>query len=324
MQQIEDLSTEARHRRFDATSMLESHSSRRLDAELLDEFGLSPSCVDQLTAEFCERHDFDDLIDTVKGSLWGLLDQPAAADSPLAANDGTNPLRTTALQGAIALEQLHTILTREFQVRDQLEREILEVRQALVQSRAELAGTQVEERRVRYLATHDDLTDLPNRKHFLHHLAQALYVDTPACVGLAVLFVDLDRFKQVNDTLGHAAGDELLRIVATRLTRTVRLEDMVGRLGGDEFACILPGLATRDEAQRLAMKLRNAIQAPCKIGDELVGVGASIGIAMYPADGADADDLLLKADMAMYRAKGQNAGCAFYDDPTVVKIDLEI
>lgn len=318
MGQIEDLSAEFRHLQFGVTSTPDGNLSRRVDARQLDEIRWSSPWVDQLTAGPCERHDFDDLIDTVKGSLWGLLDQPAAADSPPAANDGTSPLRSKALQGAIALEQLHTTLTREFQVREQLQREILEVREALEQSRAELAGTQAEERRVRYLATHDDLTDLSNRSDFRCRLAQALFVDTTARLGLAVLFVDLDRFKQINDTLGHAAGDELLRIVATRLARTVRTEDIVGRLGGDEFACILTGLATREQAQRLATKLRDAVQAPCKIGDQLVAVGASIGIAMYPVDGADADELLLKADMAMYRAKGKNAGCAFYAEPTMV------
>lgn len=324
MGQIEDPSAGIRHHRRGATSLSASQSARRLDAGSVQETGLPSPSVEQMAAESCARHDFDDLVDTVKGSLWGLRDRPPAVHSSPAANDDPGPSRSTALQGAIALEQLHTTLTREFQAREQLEREILEMRQALEQSRAELAGTQAEERRVRHLATHDDLTGLPNRSHFRQHLAQALCGDTPARGGLAVLFIDLDRFKRVNDTLGHAAGDELLRIMATRLARTVRMEDLVARLGGDEFACVLTGLGTRDQAQRLAIKLRHAIQAPCKIGDELVGVGASIGIAMYPADGSDVDDLLLKADMAMYRAKGSNAGCAFYDDRTVDRIDVEI
>ena len=170
-----------------------------------------------------------------------------------------------------------------------------------------------EEQRAKYLAFHDHLTELPNRSFFHHRLSDLLDADTAPPGSLAVLFLDLDGFKPINDAHGHAAGDELLRIVAARLARMLRSEDTVCRLGGDEFACLLAGLESRDQAARLAAKLRDAIQAPCKIGHHIVSVGVSIGIALYPTDGNGTKDLLLKADRAMYCAKRERKGVAFYD-----------
>ena len=166
----------------------------------------------------------------------------------------------------------------------------------------------------RYLASHDALTRLPNRAFFMERLAQGLGAKVPARQGLAVLFLDLDGFKAINDTHGHAAGDELLRVVATRLARAVREDDTVSRLGGDEFACLLNGLATAEHAVASAMKLRDAIRMPCRIGDRLVQVGVSIGVSLCPVDGTTSEELLLKADMAMYRAKRASAGVALYGD----------
>lgn len=284
------------------------------DAELLHTADGSAHPAMGLQEPHDAKRDCDDLIDTVKSSLWGLIDAPVVVNPAVLPRDGAGRVRSTALRGAIALEQLQTTLTQEFHVREQLEREILEARQALEQARAELAGTQAQEQRARYLASHDDLTELPNRSFFHHRLSHLLAVDSAARQSVAVFFLDLDGFKPINDTHGHAAGDELLRIVAARLARTVRAEDTVSRIGGDEFACLLTSLATRDQAVHLAAKLRDAVQAPCKIGERIVDVGVSIGIAMYPAYGSSADDLLLKADLAMYRAKRQRTGFAFYDE----------
>jgi diguanylate cyclase (GGDEF)-like protein len=256
----------------------------------------------------------DELIDSVKSSLWGLIDAPVDTDPDAPVRDGLGRVRSAALQGALALDQLQLTLSKEFAARAQLEQEIGEARAALERARAELAGTRAQALQARYLASHDALTRLPNRAFFMERLAQGLGAKVPARQGLAVLFLDLDGFKPINDTHGHAAGDELLRVVATRLARAVREDDTVSRLGGDEFACLLNGLATAEHAVASAMKLRDAIRMPCRIGDRLVQVGVSIGVSLCPVDGTTSEELLLKADMAMYRAKRASAGVALYGD----------
>lgn len=252
-----------------------------------------------------------DLLDSARSSLWGLLEAPEDAGLQAALPDAQERVRAAALQGALALDQLQDTLTRELAARIRLEQDIDEARAALERARAELAGTRAQEMQARYLATHDMLTRLPNRACFLERLALGL--QAPARQGLAVLFLDLDGFKPVNDTHGHAAGDELLRVVGQRLSRHVRGDDTVGRMGGDEFACILQGVASPERARASAVKLRDAICMPCRIGVRMVEVGVSIGIALCPADGTASEELLLKADMAMYRAKRSRTGVALYD-----------
>jgi diguanylate cyclase (GGDEF)-like protein len=156
---------------------------------------------------------------------------------------------------------------------------------------------------VRHQATHDALTGLPNRVLFLDRLEKALAGVGPGThVGL--LFCDLDRFKQVNDTLGHAAGDELLRQVAARLRAAVRPGDTVGRLSGDEFAIILPGLVNADDARRLADRVDGCFAEPFRLEGADVHVGTSVGVAVHDDDSyASAEQLLREADDAMYRHK---------------------
>jgi len=155
---------------------------------------------------------------------------------------------------------------------------------------------------VRHQATHDALTGLPNRVLFLDRLEGALLEADGAHLG--VLFCDLDGFKEVNDTLGHAAGDELLRQVAARLRATIRPEDTVGRLSGDEFAIILPGLADEQSARRLAERVTACFAEPFRLDGTEVGVGTSVGVAVH-GTGSDrtAEQLLREADAAMYRDK---------------------
>jgi diguanylate cyclase (GGDEF)-like protein/PAS domain S-box-containing protein len=165
------------------------------------------------------------------------------------------------------------------------------------------------EQRLTWLAQYDPLTGLANRTllldRFTHTLAQARRHGWLA----GVLFVDLDRFKVVNDTLGHAAGDALLEQVARRLSECVRGSDTVGRLGGDEFACVLAELHQPGDAAVVAQKVVHALSQPFVLEGEEVCVSASLGIGIYPGDGADADTLLRNADTAMYRAKeeGRNS-----------------
>jgi diguanylate cyclase (GGDEF)-like protein len=156
---------------------------------------------------------------------------------------------------------------------------------------------------VQHQATHDALTGLPNRTLFLDRLETAL-PDATGAAHLGVLFCDLDRFKQVNDTLGHAAGDELLRQVSARLRAAVRPGDTVGRLSGDEFAIILPGLLEPDDAVQLADRVQSCFSEPFRLDGTAVAVGTSVGVAVHdPASGRTAEQLLREADAAMYRHK---------------------
>jgi len=154
------------------------------------------------------------------------------------------------------------------------------------------------------VALYDALTNLPNRTLFYKSVQQTLaHAISHDKVG-AVLFLDLDRFKNVNDTLGHAVGDDLLREVATRLVRSIRARDMLARLGGDEFGILLPQLESADDAATVAEKILKALAEPVVLEGQEVFVSASIGIAVFPADGDDPDLLIRAADTAMYRAKG--------------------
>ncbi len=159
------------------------------------------------------------------------------------------------------------------------------------------------ERHIRHLAFHDTLTGLPNRMLLSDRLTQSLAQAKRHNRTIAVMFVDLDQFKWVNDTLGHDAGDDLLRIIAARLSACVRNSDTVARLGGDEFVLVLDGLRGPEDVTRVAQKLLDTIQAPMNISSREVRVGGSIGVAVYPSDGDDAEQLMKHADTAMYRAK---------------------
>ena len=157
--------------------------------------------------------------------------------------------------------------------------------------------------RIFHLTHHDPLTDLPNRILFADRLTQALARAKRYGRGVGVLFVDLDQFKSINDSLGHETGDAVLKIVAERLVRCVRSTDTIARLSGDEFAMVLSDLAQGQDAGRVAQKVLDAVGRPATVGDRTIPITASIGIALYPFDAADSDVLLAQADQAMYRAK---------------------
>lgn len=157
--------------------------------------------------------------------------------------------------------------------------------------------------RISHMAQYDALTDLPNRALFYDRLRQALSLARRDKVGLALLFLDLDRFKQVNDTLGHQIGDQLLKSVAERLRQCVRVSDTVARLGGDEFTVLLYDLREREDIGRIAEKIIEAISRPYELDGHDVHIGVSIGIARFTADTEDEDSLMNLADKAMYIAK---------------------
>jgi diguanylate cyclase (GGDEF)-like protein/PAS domain S-box-containing protein len=153
------------------------------------------------------------------------------------------------------------------------------------------------------LAQHDPLTGLPNRVLFNDRLAQAISLASRQDKQLAVLFVDLDQFKKVNDSLGHGVGDKLLQSVADRLLNCVRRTDTVSRLGGDEFLVLLSQVEQEQDAAVSARKILRALAAPHIVENKKLDISVSIGVSTYPSDGPDAEHLLIKADTAMYEAK---------------------
>ena len=169
------------------------------------------------------------------------------------------------------------------------------------------------EEKAHHLAGHDTLSGLPNRMRFTEHLTSLLARLGSEGTGLAVIFVDLDKFKEVNDTYGHAAGDLVIVGCAERMAGQLRANDVLSRFGGDEFAIIQTGIRSPLDAEMLARRLIDAIRPAFQIGESEAYVGASIGIAMAPNNGTDAAELMRLADIAMYRAKngGRNRACFF-------------
>jgi diguanylate cyclase (GGDEF)-like protein/PAS domain S-box-containing protein len=156
---------------------------------------------------------------------------------------------------------------------------------------------------IKHLAYHDPLTGLPNRVMLRDKLAVALAQARVSRDMLAVIFLDLDRFKIINDTLGHYIGDQALRLIAERLVGAVRGSDVVARLGGDEFTVLLPGIGGEQDVYKVLRKLMDTLQQPMRFESREFAVSASIGIALYPRDGQDSEQLLQVADKAMYSAK---------------------
>jgi diguanylate cyclase (GGDEF)-like protein/PAS domain S-box-containing protein len=198
---------------------------------------------------------------------------------------------------------------------------------ALERVRAE-AALRASEARLRHQATHDALTGLPNRAFFQERLAHTLASRTRAGTTVAVLFIDLDRFKIVNDSLGHEAGDALLVLAAARLRAALRPTDIAARLGGDEFTVLLDGLAADDDARRVAERIVALFERPFALADRQVVVSASIGIALGVVGDDAPTELLRRADIALYGAKnGGRARYAVFDaamsDAAVERLELE-
>ena len=158
------------------------------------------------------------------------------------------------------------------------------------------------ERELEHHANHDPLTGLANRRRLEHALHGALAQATDSNGQVSLLYMDLVGFKQVNDRGGHDAGDRVLREVATRLQQGVRQVDLVARMGGDEFVVLLPG-CDAEHAGSMARQLRRQLRTPCTVGDGVLRMDASIGIATFPTDGRTAEALLAHADRAMYASR---------------------
>jgi diguanylate cyclase len=254
------------------------------------------------------------LLSAVQARLRTIVGGTSGANGASPVADSSARMKADVLECVDALGALQTALTHGRSRHRWLECELVDAQAALTQSRAALAATRHDERRARHLALHDSLTGLPNRRCFGERLDRALATVEPNHRGLAVLYLDLDGLKAINDRHGHDTGDELLQIVAARLRGALRTQDMVCRLGGDEFACLLNDPLNREQLEHLACKLFDTVSAPIQIGERTLVVRPSIGIAACPADGTDGATLLKHADCAMYRAKREQSGYMFFGD----------
>jgi diguanylate cyclase (GGDEF)-like protein/PAS domain S-box-containing protein len=190
---------------------------------------------------------------------------------------------------------------------------IIAVLQDLTRRKAAESALRAQAELNHHQALHDALTGLPNRTLFHDRIAQALHRGRRSDATVAVLMLDLDRFKEVNDSLGHAAGDALLMEIGRRLDGMLRASDTVARLGGDEFGVLLPDPTTIADVLTAAERVRAAIQEPVIVQGLPLSVDASIGVALFPRDGLEVEALLKHADVAMYHAKHENAGVCFYE-----------
>jgi diguanylate cyclase (GGDEF)-like protein len=188
------------------------------------------------------------------------------------------------------------MLARSF---DQMQRQITLQFAELQESRQEFE----------HLARHDMLTGLPNRRLFQDRLDHALARARRSGKKLALLFIDLDRFKEINDQIGHDAGDAVLKAVATRLAATTREADTVARLGGDEFVVLLDDPSSHDQVASIAQKLLDGLKPEIQFQSHVLHAVASIGISQYPQDGETATEILANADRAMYQAKAAGRNC---------------
>jgi diguanylate cyclase (GGDEF)-like protein len=171
------------------------------------------------------------------------------------------------------------------------------------------------DRRLRFLAHHDALTGLDNRARLIEKLENALAALPARGGGLAVHFIDLDRFKEVNDTLGHDGGDFLLQTIAERLRGAIRIDDIVARLGGDEFIVVQTGVRDKADVDAFALRLTSALTAPVRVGAHEIVATVSVGISLAPADGADSERLLKSADLALYKSKADGRNCVRFFAP---------
>ncbi|HZV63502.1 MAG TPA: EAL domain-containing protein [Telluria sp.] len=205
-------------------------------------------------------------------------------------------------QARLALQRAHDELDRRVMERT------LELANTIKALHAEIAERKQADERIRYMAHYDALTGLPNRALLQDRINQAIALAHRTQTQVGVLFIDLDYFKNINDSLGHHIGDRLLQLAAGRLQTCVREDDSVARLGGDEFVLSLPLLNDSNDAAQVARKVLDAFAQPFTVEEHQLHIGASVGISVYPDDGTDMETLMRTADTAMYHAKEMGRG----------------
>ncbi len=220
---------------------------------------------------------------------------------------------------AIEVRQLAQALTVKWQMSQDAALRMAGLEEAVQQRTQELHDANQtllrNEEEIRHLAFHDSLTGLPNRLLLLERMAQSIAIAQRDTAELGLMFIDLDRFKAVNDSFGHDIGDELLKVLADRMRSCVRDSDTVARLGGDEFVVLLRRVGESQHYAQIAQELIVSLSAPVVVGPHSMQVGASIGIACHPKDGDDAQALLMHADAAMYAAKSAGRGAYRFFQP---------
>ena len=208
-------------------------------------------------------------------------------------------------------------LAKEVTERAVIETELADTKTDLAEVRDDLSKSQAKEKETRRSSLQDALTGLPNRVSFEQDLDQGLRQAKRHGWGLAVLFIDIDKFKSVNDSYGHGLGDKVLVMMANRLRSFLRDEDTVSRWGGDEFVCLLLEVKQDADVARLAKKMASRIAEACELDGIFLSIRASIGIAIYPADGETADTLFKNADTAMFKAKGTGKEVVLFRETVV-------
>jgi|JFJP01.1.fsa_nt_gi diguanylate cyclase (GGDEF)-like protein len=219
-----------------------------------------------------------------------------------------------------AVEDLHEVnaeLAKHVAERIDIELELKQTKSDLFDIRADLSKSQLKEKDALYIALHDSLTGLPNRLLLEQRLNHGLTQARRYGWKLAILFIDLDKFKNINDSYGHDIGDRLLITVGDRLQASVRSEDMVSRWGGDEFICVLLNVNHEADVISLANKMVDQISQECNFDGTVVSITATIGIALCPRDGETAEILFKQVDRAMYKSKGTHQRVMLFNEDTL-------
>ena len=288
-------------------------------------WGADAPALQQFVADCMQR-----VIQPVPGEQKGLIRRAYASGEAVWIGDiaqeqgyqRAQMIRNAGLRGAFAFPLLRgseAVGVMEFYHRGahESEKALIGTAQSIGRQIGQYMGRREAEETLKFVAAHDTLTKLPNRMMFNQQLTHALAQAQRGKQGLAVLFIDLDRFKAINDTLGHEAGDTLLCEVAARLKGELRASDIVARLGGDEFVALIENVNDPAFIGNVARKLVGTLTASFRLSGGEHNVSASIGISIYPDDGGDAQTLLKHADTAMYRAKNQGRNTfQFYSTPS--------
>ncbi len=263
------------------------------------------------------RDKVEECADDLTSNNESVKQRIADGATTLSAQDSLNESEEVAAKVQECVDDLHQVtetLTQGVEDLKKVERALARSRQELAKTESSLATTKEDERRSRMQALHDAATGLPNVHLFHDRLSHAISLAERQQWMLAVMFLDLDRFKSINDTHGHAAGDVVLKEVARRLLAHARDEDTVCRNGGDEFLYLLVNPQGAENVERIAKLVLANIAVPIRIDALDLMVSPSIGIALFPDHATTGADLIALADAAMYRAKRQKRGYAFHED----------